>query len=109
METRHVLRLKRKARIRAKVTGTGDRPRLSVFRSNQALYVQLIDDTKGVTIVSHMIKSKTKETGKELGTVIAKLAQEKGVKVAVFDRDGYRFHGAIKEIADAARAGGLKI
>jgi large subunit ribosomal protein L18 len=109
MESRHVLRLKRKARIRAKITGTADRPRLSVFRSNQALYAQLIDDTKGVTIVSSMKKSKTKETGKELGTVIAKLAQEKGIKVAVFDRDGYRFHGAIKEIADAARAGGLKI
>lgn len=109
METHHVLRLKRKARIRAKVTGTTDRPRLSVFRSNQNISAQIIDDTKGVTLVSKMVKGKTKAAGKELGLAIAKLALAKGIKIVVFDRDRYRFHGAVREIAEGAREGGLTI
>ena len=109
MESRHTLRQKRKARVRAKVTGTAVRPRLSVFRSNSAVYAQVIDDTKGTTIVAATRKGKSKASGKELGMTIAKLAIAAGVKTVVFDRDGYRFHGTVKEIAEGAREGGLKI
>ncbi|KKW11217.1 MAG: 50S ribosomal protein L18 [Candidatus Gottesmanbacteria bacterium GW2011_GWB1_49_7] len=109
MNTRFDLRQKRKARVRAKVTGTAARPRMSVFRSNQGLLVQLIDDTKGVTMAAATVKGKNKAAGKTLGAAIAELAKKRGIKIAVFDRSGYRFHGAVKEIADAAREGGLKI
>lgn len=109
MEIRHVLRQKRKARVRAKVTGSASRPRLSVFRSNTAVYAQLVDDVKGITIVSKKVAGKTRVQGKELGLAIAKLALAKGIKTAVFDRDGYRYHGTVKEIAEGAREGGLKI
>lgn len=109
METHYTLRQKRKARVRAKVTGTASRPRLSVFRSNTALMAQIVDDTKGVTLIAKRMKGKTKATGKELGVEIAKLALAKKIKTVVFDRSGYRFHGTVKEVADAAREGGLKI
>ncbi len=82
---------------------------MSVFRSNQAISVQLIDDTKGVTLVAVSQKGKNKSAGKELGAAIAKAALIKGIKTAVFDRSGYRFHGTVKEIAEAARKGGLTI
>lgn len=103
------LRQKRKARIRAKVTGTTARPRLSVFRSNTAILAQIIDDTKGVTLIAKRVSGKNRGAGKTLGTEIAGLALKKGIKTVVFDRSGYRFHGTVKEVADAAREGGLKI
>ena len=103
------LRQKRKARIRAKITGTAARPRLSVFRSNTAVSAQIIDDAKGVTLLAKKVQGKNKAAGKTLGTEMAKLALAKGIKSVVFDRSGYRFHGTVKEIADAAREGGLKI
>lgn len=106
---RYVLRQKRKARVRAKITGTAGRPRLSLFRSNKNLAAQIIDDAKGVTVVSMQVKGKTIAAGKELGSGIAALALAKGIKAVVFDRSGYRFHGTVKAIADAAREGGLKI
>jgi large subunit ribosomal protein L18 len=109
METRFTLRQKRKARVRAKITGTASRPRLSLFRSNKNLAAQIIDDAKGLTVVSMQMKGKTIAAGKELGMGIAKLALAKGVKAVVFDRSGYRFHGSVKAIADGAREGGLKI
>jgi len=109
METHHALRQKRKARVRAKVTGTQKRPRLSVFRSNTAISAQIIDDIKGVTLLAQRMRGKTKVTGKALGLKVAKLALAKGIKTVVFDRSGYRFHGAVKEVADGAREGGLKI
>lgn len=109
METHHILRQKRKARVRAKVTGTATRPRLSIFRSNTAVSAQIVDDTKGVTILAKRIRGKTKTAGKELGLEVAKLALAKGIKTVVFDRSGYRFHGTVKEVGDAAREGGLKI
>jgi len=109
METHHALRQKRKARVRAKVTGTATRPRLSVFRSNTAILAQIIDDTKGVTLLAKRISGKTKTKGRALGQEIAKLALAKGIKTVVFDRSGYRFHGAVKEVAEGAREGGLKI
>lgn len=101
------LRQVRKGRIRAKVNGTATRPRMSVFRSNKKLSVQLIDDEKHVTLFSGTAVGKNKDAAKELGTNVAKLALKRGISTVVFDRGGYRYHGTIKELADAARSGGL--
>ena len=99
------------ARVRAKISGTSERPRLNVFRSLNHIYAQLIDDQKGITIVSaSSIKLKTGgniAAAKEIGKTIAGLAIEKGVKKVVFDRGGYLYHGRIKALADAAREAGL--
>ncbi len=96
-------------RVRAKVSGTAKRPRLSVFRSNKALSVQLIDDEKQITIFSAQIHGKTMAKAKELGTTVAELAKKKGITTVVFDRNGYRYHGVIKALADAVREGGLAV
>jgi len=109
MNTRFDLRQKRKARVRAKITGTAHRPRLSVFRSNTAILAQIIDDTKGTTLLAKRMSGKTKAVGKALGLEISRLALAKKIKTVVFDRSGYRFHGTVKEVADGAREGGLKI
>lgn len=107
-------RERRHARVRTKVSGTAECPRLCVFRSNNNLYVQVIDDDKAVTLVSAStldkeIKTKhsNKEAAKELGALIAKKAIEKDIKTVVFDRGGYIYHGVVKELAEAAREGGL--
>jgi len=105
------LRIRRKARIRAKVKGTEKRPRLVIFRSITSNYAQLIDDDKGIVIIGTSdIKEKkgTKsEKAKQVGETIAKLANEKGIKEVVFDRNGYKYHGRVKALADGAREGGL--
>jgi large subunit ribosomal protein L18 len=106
-------RLRRKIRIRAKISGTSVRPRLTVYRSLKNIYAQLVDDIKGVTVVSASdLKSKSKGAKKEraklVGETLAKLATEKGIKECVFDRNAYKFHGRVKELAEGARAGGLK-
>ncbi len=108
-------RVRRHARVRRKISGTAECPRLSVFRSNSNLYVQVIDDTKGITLVQAStldkeVKTKhsNKEAAKEVGTLIAKRAIEKNIKTVVFDRGGYIYHGVVKELADAAREGGLE-
>lgn len=105
-------RNKIKARIRGKISGTAQRPRMSVFRSNKAIYVQVIDDLAGATLVAASSKgiaegSKT-EIAAKVGEEIAKKAQEKGITEVVFDRNGYLFHGRVKSLADAARKAGLK-
>ena len=107
-------RERRHARVRNKVSGTADRPRLCVFRSNSNLYAQIIDDVAGNTLVSAStldkeIKTKKSniEAAKEVGALIAKRALEKNIKEVVFDRGGYIYHGVIKELAEAAREGGL--
>ena len=107
-------RVRRHARVRRKISGTAECPRLSVFRSNSNLYVQVIDDTKGITLVQAStldkeVKTKhsNKEAAKEVGALIAKRAMEKNIKTVVFDRGGYIYHGVVKELADAAREGGL--
>lgn len=105
-------RLKNKARIRKKVDGHGDRPRLSVFRSGRHVYAQIIDDTAGKTLVSYStlegnLKSKNIESAKQVGQEIAKRAMGKNIKNVVFDRSGYVFHGRIKAVADGAREAGL--
>lgn len=106
------LRQARKRRIRAKIRGTAERPRMSVFRSLAKLTVQLIDDDAGKTVVSaHTgeIKGANKNTdsAKKLGELIAKKAKESKITEVVFDRNAYKYHGRIKALADAAREGGL--
>lgn len=109
-------RLKIKQRVRKKVTGDADRPRMSVFRSNTDIYVQLIDDLAGKTLVSASSREKgivekkiTKtEKAKLVGKLIAERALEAGIAAVVFDRNGYLYHGRVKSLADAAREGGLK-
>lgn len=106
---------RRHIRVRRKISGTAERPRLCIYRSNRNLFAQLIDDVTGTTIVSSStldkeVKTKlaNKEAAKEVGTLIAKKATKKGVENVVFDRSGYQYHGVIKEFAEAAREAGLK-
>ena len=112
-------REKRKKRIRRKVTGTSERPRLSVFRSAKNIYAQIIDDTSFNTLVQvstiskdirEQLKGKSgnKEGASMIGKIIAEKAQEKGIKKVVFDRNGFLYHGRIKTLAEAAREGGLE-
>ncbi len=105
-------RNKIKTRIRGKISGTAARPRMTVFRSNKQIYVQLIDDLAGVTLVSTSSKGIEEGTKSEIaakvGENIAKKALEAGITEVVFDRNGYLFHGRVKSLADAARNGGLK-
>lgn len=105
-------RNKIKARIRGKISGTAERPRMSVFRSNKQIYVQLVDDMTGKTLAaasSKGIEDGTKsEIAAKVGKAIAEKALAAGVAQVVFDRNGYLFHGRVKSLADAAREGGLK-
>ena len=107
-------RIRRHKRVRTKISGTAERPRLSVFRSNTGIYVQIIDDVAAKTLVSAStldkeVKTKKSniEAAKEVGALIAKRALEKNIKEVVFDRGGYIYHGVVKELAEAAREGGL--
>ena len=112
MTTKIERRIKIKTRIRGKISGTAECPRMTVFRSNKQIYVQLIDDLAGKTIASASSKGleggAKKELAAPVGQLIAKKAQEAGVTSVVFDRNGYLYHGRVKELADAARNSGLK-
>ena len=108
-------RKRRHIRVRRKISGTAECPRLCVFRSNKGIYVQLIDDVAGNTLaqastLDKEIKTKhsNKEAAKEVGALIAKRAKDKKIETVVFDRSGYIYHGVVKELADSAREGGLK-
>ena len=108
-------RERRHARVRNKISGTAERPRLCVYRSNSNIYVQIIDDVAGNTLVQAStldkeVKTKhsNKEAAKEVGTLIAKRALEKNIKEVVFDRGGYLYHGRVKALAEAARENGLE-
>ena len=108
-------RLKRHKRVRSKISGTAECPRLNVFRSTNNIYAQLIDDVKGVTLCSASSLDKeidvyggNKEAARKVGELIAKRAADKGISDVVFDRGGYIFHGRVKELAEGAREGGLK-
>ena len=108
-------RLKVKRRVRGKLSGTSDRPRLSVFRSNKQIYAQIIDDLSGRTLASasSLSKDETKsvpkiEQASSVGSMIAEQAKNAGITNVVFDRNGYLFHGRVKQLAQAARDGGLK-
>ena len=112
---RKLERERRHKRVRTKISGTAECPRLCIFRSNSNIYVQVIDDTKGVTLASAStldkeIKTKksNKEAAKEVGSLIAKRAIEKNIKTVVYDRGGYIYHGIVKELAEAAREAGLE-
>lgn len=102
------MRRKRQNRIRSVVRGSAVRPRLSVFRSGQVLFVQLIDDEAGKTLLSKRSKEKNIAAAKVLGTEIAALAKKQKITSIVFDRGGNRYHGVIKALADSSREGGLK-
>ena len=108
-------RIKRHARVRAKISGTAACPRLDVFRSNSNIYAQLIDDVNGVTLAAASSNEKdfdlnggNKEGARKVGQLIAKRAAEKGITEVVFDRGGYIYHGRVMELAEGAREGGLK-
>jgi large subunit ribosomal protein L18 len=108
-------RLRIKRRIRKHVSGTATRPRLSIFRSNKGMDAQLIDDIKGVTLVSVSSKSKSDnvsgnktEIASQLGKLLAEKALKKGIEICSFDRNGYLYHGRVKAFAEGAREGGLK-
>ena len=108
-------RTRRHVRVRTKISGTAERPRLCVYRSNTNLYAQIIDDVAGKTLaqastLDKEVKTKhaNKEAAKEVGALIAKRALDKKIESVVFDRGGYIYHGVVKELAEAAREGGLK-
>lgn len=112
---KNIQRLKRHKRIRAKISGTTECPRLAVYRSNKNISCQIIDDTKGVTLVSASTLEagfegigSNKEAAKKVGLAIAKKALDKGIETVVFDRGGYIYHGRVSELAEGAREGGLK-
>ena len=112
---RKMERTRRHIRVRRKISGTEERPRLCVYRSNSNIYVQVIDDVNGKTLaqastLDKEVKTKyaNKQAAKEVGTLIAKRALDKKIETVVFDRGGYIYHGIVKELAEAAREGGLK-
>ncbi len=117
MDTKKAMRLKRKIRIRRKVSGTPERPRLTVFRSARHIYAQIVDDASGRTLISAStldkeIRGKEKAVSKvaaadEIGKLVARRALDKGISSVVFDRNGYKYHGRVKALSDAARETGL--
>lgn len=118
MDKREALRQRRHRRVRKKVEGTAERPRLNIYRSLCNIYAQIIDDTQAVTVASAStidpeVKGRIKtggdmESAKVVGEVVAKRALEKGIKKVVFDRGGYQYHGRVQSLADAAREAGLE-
>ncbi|MGH2876550.1 MAG: 50S ribosomal protein L18 [Solirubrobacteraceae bacterium] len=113
--TKGAARLKRRRRVRAKVSGTAERPRVSVFRSNRGIFAQLIDDDAGRTLASAGwteadVRTLTgAEQARRVGELLARRASEAGVQSVVFDRGGYRYHGRVKALAEAVREAGLKL
>ncbi|MBQ9266775.1 MAG: 50S ribosomal protein L18 [Clostridia bacterium] len=114
-EVRNDLRVRRHVRVRRKISGTTECPRLCVFRSNKGIYAQIIDDTVGKTLVSAStldkeVKTKASniEAAKEVGELVAKRAKKAGIENVVFDRGGYIYHGKVKALAEAAREAGLQ-
>ena len=113
-ESKNVSRVRRHARVRAKISGTADCPRLSVYRSNKNIHAQIIDDVKGVTLCSasslqlKLTKGGNIEAAKQVGAAVAKAALEAGITKVVFDRSGYVYHGRVEALANAAREAGLK-
>jgi large subunit ribosomal protein L18 len=106
-------RLRRRRRVRARISGTAERPRLSVFRSNRGIFAQLIDDTKGHTLAAvdwiepDLRKITASDQAKKAGELLAERAKAAGVETCVFDRGGYQYHGHVKALAEGAREGGL--
>jgi large subunit ribosomal protein L18 len=113
LKTKPQARLRRRRRVRAKVRGTAERPRLSVFRSNRGIGAQLIDDVAGNTVAAvnwtegDLKSLKSMDQAKRAGELLAERAKAAGVQTVIFDRGGYRYHGRVKALADGAREGGL--
>ena len=114
-DSKNIIRLRVHKRIRSRVSGTQERPRLAVFRSVAHIYAQVIDDAEGKTLVSASSVDKGAKTNggnvaaaKAIGKTVAERAKEKGIKRVVFDRGGYQYHGRVKALAEAARAAGLE-
>ena len=113
--TKPAARLKRRRRVRSKVTGTAERPRVSVFRSNRGIHAQLVDDVSGRTLAAvswtegDLRGLKPMEQAGKAGELLAQRAKSAGIESAVFDRVGYQYHGKVKAFADGAREGGLKV
>jgi large subunit ribosomal protein L18 len=111
--TKRQARLRRRRRVRAKVVGTAERPRLSVYRSNRGVFAQLIDDRSGRTLAAvnwtepELREMKATEQAKRAGELLAARAKEAGVDTCVFDRGGYQYHGRVRALAEGAREGGL--
>ena len=111
--TRPAKRLRRRRRVRAKITGTAERPRISVFRSNRGVFAQLIDDTSGRTLAAgnwtegDLRSLPRMDQATRAGALLAERAKAAGIDAAVFDRGGYRYHGRVKALAEGAREGGL--
>jgi large subunit ribosomal protein L18 len=114
VQTKPQRRLRRRRRVRARLRGTADRPRLSVFRSNRGVFAQLIDDDRGATVASaSWIEAGVRdldspEQAKRVGELLAERAKQAGVETCVFDRGGYRYHGRVGAVAEGAREGGLR-
>jgi large subunit ribosomal protein L18 len=112
--TKRQSRLRRRRRVRARIVGSGERPRLSVYRSNRGVFAQLVDDAKGHTVAAvnwiepELRKLSASEQAKRAGELLAERAKAAGVETCVFDRGGYQFHGRVKALAEGAREGGLK-
>ena len=115
VKTKPEARLKRRRRVRAKITGTAERPRISVFRSNRGIAAQLVDDLTGTTLAavtwteSDLRGLSKMEQASRAGQVLAQRATEQGIQRAVFDRGGYQYHGRVKAFAEGAREGGLAV
>jgi len=113
--TKEARRLKRRRRVRAKVSGTAERPRIAVFRSNRGIFAQLIDDERGHTLASvqwtepELRELPKKEQAAKAGALLAERAKAAGVETVVFDRGGYQYHGRVQAFAEAVREGGLKL
>ena len=117
-DSKNIIRLRVHKRIRSRVSGTGERPRLAVFRSVKHIYAQVIDDVAGHTVVAASSSEKATSTGKggggnmsgakAIGKLVAERAKDKGIKAVVFDRGGYHYHGRVKALAEAAREAGLE-
>jgi large subunit ribosomal protein L18 len=114
VKTKSQARLRRHRRVRAKVAGSGERPRLAVFRSNRGVHAQVIDDVRGHTLAAvnwtepELRKLPRMEQAKRAGELIAQRAKDAGAETVIFDRGGYRFHGRVRALADGAREAGLK-
>ena len=112
--TKQQRRLRRRRRVRARVTGTADRPRLSVYRSNRGVFAQLVDDGEGKTLAAvnwtepELRKLQPMEQAKKAGSLLAERAKKAGIEGCVFDRGGYQFHGRVRALAEGAREGGLQ-
>ena len=112
---KNALRMKRHTRVRGKISGTPERPRLNVYRSNANIYAQIIDDVNGVTLAAAASNEKdfegaagNKEAARKVGKMVAERAKAKGIDTVVFDRGGYIYHGRVAELAEGAREGGLE-